>query len=102
MADKKVFYSKEAMFPLIREWQNSTMTKKQFCEQAKVGYHTFNYWFKKFNCENEHVKPGFTEYKVVDQKCLPGIRLSFTNGVTVELPSGTGCDMVNYLVSNWQ
>jgi hypothetical protein len=102
MANIKANNSKETMFSLILEWQNSSISKKQFCEQTKVGYHTFNYWHKRFRSENENIKPGFTEYKIIDQKVQPNIRLTFPNGVIVELPSGASPNMIHYLINNWQ
>ena len=38
----------ERMFALIRQWQGSGMTQKDFCVKKDIVYATFHYWYRKF------------------------------------------------------
>ncbi len=101
MANIERYSRKESMFALIGEWQNSPISKKQFCGQAQIGIHTFNYWLKKFNSQNENPKPpGFTEFKIVGKSNIPLVRLNFPNGIVAELPTGCDYGLVHFLINN--
>lgn len=102
MANIERYSRKESMFALISEWQNSTISKKKFCEQAVVGIHTFNYWLKKFNSQNKNSNPGFTEFKIIDKSNIPIIRLNYPNGIVAELPSGCDYGLLHFLINNCQ
>ena len=39
---------REQMFSMIRNWQQSGVSQKAYCEQNKIGYHVFHYWYKCF------------------------------------------------------
>jgi hypothetical protein len=36
------------MFTLIRQWQRSGISQKDFCEKKDIAYATFHYWYRKF------------------------------------------------------
>jgi len=99
MANIEKFTRKESMYMLIGEWKNSAISKKQFCEQAQVGIHTFNYWLKKFNNKNDNSIPGFTEFKIMDRNNCSSIRLNFPSGIVAELPTNCDYNMVNFLIN---
>ena len=40
--------TREQMFSLIRDWQQSGLSQKAFCEQHTIRYHIFHYWYKCF------------------------------------------------------
>lgn len=40
------------MFTLIRQWQGSGISQKDFCKRKDIPYATFHYWYKKFR-DNE-------------------------------------------------
>jgi hypothetical protein len=102
MANIERYSREESMFALIGEWQNSAITKKQFCERAQVGIHTFNYWLKKFNSQNGNSKPGFTEFRIVGKPNIPIVRLNFPNGIVAELPPSCDYSLVHFLINNCQ
>jgi hypothetical protein len=102
MANIERFTREESMYGLIREWQNSSSSKKRFCDQAQVGIHTFNYWLKKF--KDKSVNPGteFTEFKITDRNNPSSIRLNFPNGVVAELPANYDYKLVHFLINSCQ
>ena len=40
--------TQQRMFTLIRLWQGSGLSQKDFCEKKDIVYATFHYWYKKF------------------------------------------------------
>jgi hypothetical protein len=102
MADIKKYSTKDSMFSLIKEWQNSPLGKKHFCEQSQIGIHKFNYWLKKYKDEGQSTPSGFTVYRVIGQTLSSNIRLSFPNGVIAEMPPGSDYILIHQLIHNWQ
>jgi hypothetical protein len=91
---------RDTMYTLIREWQASTIDKRNFCAQAQIGMHKFNYWLKKYKDQMPDKLPGFTSYRIIDQPST--IRLSFPNGVVAELPAGGDFLFVHQLINHYQ
>ena len=100
MANIERYTREETMFALISEWQNSSISKKQFCEQTQVGIHTFNYWLKKSKYKCQKSNHGFTEYKIIERKSHSPIRLNFPNGVVAEFPADFDYKQVHFLINN--
>ncbi len=38
----------EQMFSIIRDWQQSGLSQKAYCEEHNIRYHVFHYWYKCF------------------------------------------------------
>ena len=49
---------KQEMYPLVKLWFESSMKKPDFCQKHNVGYHSLNYWIKKYNKETHPLKPA--------------------------------------------
>jgi hypothetical protein len=45
---QKDLAEREEMFSMIRDWQQSGLSQKAYCEQHNVRYHVFHYWYKCF------------------------------------------------------
>jgi hypothetical protein len=45
---------REEMFASIVSWLSSGLSQKQWCEQQKITYHIFHYWYRKYR--DEHPK----------------------------------------------
>jgi transposase-like protein len=52
-------YTEEQMNIVIKEWQQSGLSKKAFCHQRGITNSTFHYWLKRFSGSG-----GFAEVKV--------------------------------------
>ncbi len=52
--------TREQMFSMINEWQQSGVSQKAFCEQYGIRYHVFHYWYKCFrNLQSPAKHEGF-------------------------------------------
>jgi hypothetical protein len=40
-------YTQEQMQVTVNEWQNSKLSKKEFCRELNINYPTFHYWCKR-------------------------------------------------------
>ena len=38
----------QQMFSKIREWQQSGITQKAWCQAHQIKYHVFHYWYKRY------------------------------------------------------
>lgn len=72
---------KNEMFDKISSWQQSGLTQKAFCEQHKIAYHVFHYYYGRFRVK-ENDKPSFIKLK------LPSNTLSASAQVELILPDG--------------
>ena len=65
---QRVRKSKE-MFPLIRSWEASSLSQKQFCNEHELKPHIFWYWLRRYR-ESGHQQQeppqGFIPVKVED------------------------------------
>ena len=56
---------KDQMFSKIEQWQKSGLSQKAWCEQEKIVYHIFHYWYKKYRGANDAAAPSpFVELKL--------------------------------------
>lgn len=82
-------YTQEQMDVIIKEWQQSGLSKKAFCSQRGITYHTFHYWCKRMSGSR-----GFAEVKVKSSShcssnayelIFPsGVRMMFTEQPSVQ------------------
>lgn len=58
------------MFEKILQWQQSGLSKKAWCEQHNVAYSSFNYWYRRFQHQQEQrnrvAEDGFVQLMVRD------------------------------------
>ncbi len=52
--------SKQEMYPLVKLWFENSMSKPDFCKKHEIGYHSLNYWIKKYNKETHPAKSPST------------------------------------------
>lgn len=76
---------------IIDEWEQSSLTQKDFCKQQKIKYTNFSKWKQRLN-ENEAVakQQSFIPVEQVDNSSAsptpPVIRLLINDKCTLELP----------------
>lgn len=70
-------YTSAQMQLVIKEWQNSGLSKKAFCDQKEISYHTFHYWFKQLIGVTSS---GFTQVTVQAGERVSGCEIIFPSG----------------------
>jgi hypothetical protein len=86
------------MNALIEEWKESRISKPVFCKNRSINIHTFNYWCQKIKKQN--TSPGFIELRSVRNQIIPqSIRLTYPNGVSLELPSTADVELIGPLIN---
>ena len=97
------------MYPLVKKWQQSGQSQKAFSKAQGLKAHTFQYWVKKY--EKEHSsKPlskdtrQFVPILVSNQSgdvvgTNTQIKLSYPNGVWIELPSQVSLNYLKTLIA---
>lgn len=72
--------------PLVDEWEQSGMSKKQFCQERNIAPSTFYYWCKKKSEVNDFmpvkIKEEAVESSSTEVVFPTGARVIFHKGVT--------------------
>ncbi len=85
---------KQEMYPLVKLWFESSMTKPDFCQKHNVGYHSMNYWIKKYNKEIQPaeypVPSGFIPLTIKESLtretgARPEIELDLPHGIRLRI-----------------
>ena len=78
----------EEKFRLIEEWQQSSLTQKEFCKKVNIGYHIFHYWYKKYkSVYTQQEGPGFISLEVKESANKPSAEIFLSNGTRLVLKS---------------
>jgi len=96
-------YSKDQMFSLILECENSGLSQEKFFDQHKISKSTFGYWRKKYLKETGHGKrkDNFIPVKVgtVKNKSPEVLELVYPNGVRIVCPAGMNLSRLKQLIA---
>jgi len=46
---------RDKMFEIVRAWQQSDVSQKEWCRQEDIPYHIFHYWYRKFKDQQEPI-----------------------------------------------
>ena len=82
-------YTQEQMDATIKEWQQSGLSKKDFCLQRGITYHTFHYWYKRLSGSvgfaEVNVRPSSHFSSSAYELIFPsGVRMMFTEQPSVQ------------------
>jgi hypothetical protein len=75
-------HTSEQMQLVINEWQTSGLSKKVFCVQRNISYHTFHYWCKRLT---SLPGAGFTEMIVQADERVRRCEIIFPSGARMIL-----------------
>jgi hypothetical protein len=72
-----------------RSWKKSGISKRSYCEQQGLGYHTFLYWVAKINPAAESAG-GFSQITLPTQAqpSAAGIEIEYAKGTRIRLQGG--------------
>lgn len=81
---------KEEMLLLMKEFESSGLTQKEFSASKDLGFHKFNYWYRKLKREKQ-ASPGFvlvdTGSRVASIVGDP-LEVVYPNGVKLKVACG--------------
>ncbi len=84
---KPVKPNQEQMFSLINEWEQSGMTKLEFCRIKNITKDSFYYWSNKYK-NNQLSRVGFLPVQIPKSKKLSpsNIIIEYPSGIKLNLP----------------
>lgn len=95
-------YSKEQMFALVLECENSGLSQEKFFDQHKISKSTFGYWRKKYLKETSHGKgkDNFIPVKVgnTGDKSPEVLEVIYPNGVRLVCSAGMDLSRLKPLI----
>jgi hypothetical protein len=62
--DKK---TQEQMFTMIASWKHSGLSQKDYCQQNRIRYYVFHYWYKRYRDQqsvSKEAEPAFVPLTV--------------------------------------
>ncbi len=75
---------REHMEAEVQKWRESTLTKKEFCQQQGIKESTFGYWITR---NNEKRKRGFLPLSELPSGPASPIEIIYPNGVRIKVSS---------------
>jgi hypothetical protein len=95
---------RERMFSMIRSWQQSGLTQKAYCEQHKIRYYVFHYWYKCFRDLQSPTKhEGFIPIKIERSNTVNAVfahaELVLADGRRLLFHQPVGSDYLKALIS---
>lgn len=92
---------REEMILLIEEFKVSGLSQKEFSASKGMGFHKFNYWYRKLKTEKENAYPsGFIRLDTTkaDSAVFGELELEYPNGVKLKISSGD-LSLVSHLIA---
>jgi len=90
------------MFHLLDDFQQSGLSRLDFCEQKKIAVAKFYYWQKKLRDQSSDTPNGFIRLSSRkghgSVEPMTPIVLQYPNGVSLQLPAGTSISVLRTLL----
>ena len=82
--------TKESMYPIIRNWEGSDMSKSNFCDLHGINIGTFIYWERKYAEENvePEVAENFVSLRISGPDPMTSERkvvIKYANGIQISV-----------------
>ncbi len=93
--------SERKMFSLIKKWQDSGLSKKEFCKQQDIATQTFHYWSKKYKQAQSSLENGFIPIEVnqVQEIARDEIQIFYPNGVKLTFSEDLSFSKIRALIN---
>ena len=96
--------TEQQMFNMLTHWQQSGISQKLYCEQHRIRYHVFHYWYKRFRDSQADSKEKGTFIPVQIKPPVAagkngGIELLFANGNRVLFYQPVSADFIKAIIS---
>ena len=88
------------MFSLIKKWQRSGISQKDFCSQHDLYIHAFYYWLRKYKQVNPSSENGFLPVEIgpSDNGSKGEIQFHYPNGVLITLSEAVSLSRIKALI----
>ena len=95
--------TQEQMFDIISSWKQSNLSQKAYCEQNRIRYHVFHYWYKRYHDEQSNsTKPAFIPLNVTpsfsDGTCA-NIEVVLADGKRILFHQAVSSDFLKAVIS---
>ncbi|AWW29481.1 IS66 family insertion sequence hypothetical protein [Echinicola strongylocentroti] len=76
------------MASLVEEFKTTGLTQKSFSEQKGIGFHKFNYWYRKLRDEQPAGTTGFLPVRTQGSSVpAEAMEVVYPNGVKLRVPA---------------
>ena len=90
---------REQMFEYIKAWESSNISQKKFCEQVKLSYHVFHYWYKVYRNNSKSATSSFVKIQVAASPTLSAVELICSDGKRLLFYEPVSADYLKVLIS---
>jgi transposase-like protein len=91
--------SKDKMFPLVEQYQQSGLSISAFCKKNKLAASTFRYWIEQYNSSEKLLnKSSFIGLKTTVPAC-PSIEIIYPNKVSIRVGAATDFTFLKALIN---
>jgi hypothetical protein len=90
--------SREVMVCRMREWRESGLSKKAFCEQHSIAYSNFQYWYRRLEQAAVSSAAGFVPIQIAEMEGPLFASVIFGSGLQIQLHQPVGADYLRALI----
>jgi hypothetical protein len=95
--------TQEQMFAIIASWKQSGLSQKAWCEQNKIRYYVFHYWYKRYRDEqSNNSEPAFIPLNIKpplsDTSCA-NVEVVLADGKRILFHQAVSSDFLKAVIS---
>ena len=90
------------MFRMILQWQQSSLTQKEYCEQQSIRYHVFHYWYKRYRQQqavSDNTNSSFVKLQIAKPAAAGAIEIHFPGGIRLFFHEPVSSNYLKALIS---
>ncbi len=94
--------TRQQMFAMIEQWQQSCLTQKAFCEQHSIRYYVFHYWYKRYRMQQSGLPDNAGSFvKLQVAKPSPGgaVEINYPGGIRLVFHEPVSSNYLKALIS---
>jgi transposase-like protein len=95
---KKTRYTEQEMQAAYNAWEQSGLSKKEYCQKNNLPRSAFFYWIKKLGSKGNRSSNSFQEIKIPKAGAVPGIGAP---QIEIEYPSGVKLKLYQQAEASW-
>ena len=93
---------RQQMFDMIKQWQQSGLSKKAYCQQQSVKHHSFYYWYKRYRQQHpdmDNKSSSFVKLKVEMPSVTASVEIYFPGGIRLLFHDPVSSNYLKALIS---